>query len=287
MGRLGKAVRRALARFVRTTPVGAASAVLLVAMSLTALLATQLAPFDPLETNYASTRRPPSAEHWLGTDHLGRDTLSRIIYGARVTLLVALASVVVGDTAGLLWGVLSGYLGGRFDLFSQRFLDILMSFPTLILAMLLMISLGQGLHTVIVAIAVTRVPIATRIIRSVVLSVKELPYVEAVRAEGASSWRIMQHHIAPQCMASFLVVVSAHLGIAIFTESALSFLGLGVPPPHPSWGNMLGGVLAESFKPPWWMVVFPGAAITLTILATDLFGDGFRDYLDPKLRGQL
>jgi peptide/nickel transport system permease protein len=269
------------------TPVGATSAVLLLAMALMALLATRLAPFDPLEANYASTRQPPSAEHLLGTDHLGRDTLSRLIYGARVTLLVAFVSVVVGDTAGLCWGILSGYIGGRFDLISQRFLDILMSFPTLILAMLLMIGLGQGLHTVIVAIAVTRIPIATRIVRAVALAVKELPYVEAARAEGASAPRIMLFHISPQCLASFLVVVSAHLGIAIFTESALSFLGLGVPPPHPSWGNMLGGVLAESFKPPWWMVVFPGAAITVTILAANLFGDSFRDYLDPKLRGQI
>ncbi len=276
-----------LRRFIKTTPVGMLSAVVLLAMGLIALFAPQLAPFDPLEANYANTRRPPSSAFLLGTDHLGRDTLSRIIYGARVTLLVACISVLLGDTAGLIWGILSGYLGGRFDLISQRFLDVLMSFPTLILAMLLMIGLGQGLRTVIVAIAVTRIPIATRIIRSVVLAVKEMPYVESARAEGASAFRIMLRHIAPQCIASFLVVVSAHLGIAIFTESALSFLGLGVPPPHPSWGNMLGGVLAESFKPPWWMVVFPGTAITLTILAANLFGDGLRDYLDPKLKGQF
>lgn len=276
-----------LRRFIKTTPVGMLSAVVLLAMGLIALFAPQLAPFDPLEANYANTRRPPSSAFLLGTDHLGRDTLSRIIYGARVTLLVACISVLLGDTAGLIWGILSGYLGGRFDLISQRFLDVLMSFPTLILAMLLMIGLGQGLRTVIVAIAVTRIPIATRIIRSIVLAVKEMPYVESARAEGASACRIMLRHIAPQCIASFLVVVSAHLGIAIFTESALSFLGLGVPPPHPSWGNMLGGVLAESFKPPWWMVVFPGTAITLTILAANLFGDGLRDYLDPKLKGQF
>ena len=249
-----------------------------------ALLADRLAPYDPLAANYALSRFPPTAANVLGTDDLGRDVLSRIIYGARVTLAVAIASVLLGDTIGFLWGVVSGYFGGRVDLLGQRVLDVLMAFPSLILALLLMVGLGAGVHTVVIAIAVTRVPMATRVIRSIVLSVKELPYVEAARVQGASNARIMALHVAPQCVAPFLIIASAHLGVAIFTESALSFMGVGVPPPTPSWGNMLGGVLSQAFKPPWWMALYPGVAITVTILATNLFGDALRDYLDPRLK---
>jgi ABC-type dipeptide/oligopeptide/nickel transport system permease subunit len=159
-----------------------------------------------------------------------------------------------------------------------------MSLPSLILALLLMAGLGAGLTTVIVAIAVTRVPLSSRVVRSMVLSVKELAYVEAARVLGASEARVMARHVAPQCLAPFLIITTGHLGAAIFIEAALSFVGVGVPPPTPSWGNMLGGVLAEAFKPPWWMVVFPGVAITVTILAVNLFGDALRDFLDPKLK---
>ena len=201
------------------------------------------------------------------------------------TLFVAVVSVLLGDSTGLLWGIASGYLGGRFDLVSQRLLDTLLSFPGLILAMLLLVGLGAGLQTVIIAIAVTRVPLATRVIRSVVLSLRNLAYVEAARALGSSNLRIMALHILPQCIAPFLVIVSANIGVAITTEAALSFLGIGVPPPTPTWGNMLGGVLAESFKPPWWLVVYPGVFLTATVLAANLFGDAIRDFLDPKLRG--
>ena len=162
--------------------------------------------------------------------------------------------------------------------------DVLMSLPALILALLLMAALGAGLSTVIIAIAVTRVPLSTRVVRSMVLSVKELAYVEAAGALGASGARVMARHVAPQCVAPFLIITTGHLGAAIFIEAALSFVGVGVPPPTPSWGNMLGGVLAEAFKPPWWMVVFPGTAITVTILAVNLFGDALRDFLDPKLK---
>jgi peptide/nickel transport system permease protein len=150
--------------------------------------------------------------------------------------------------------------------------------------LLLMAALGAGLSTVIIAIAVTRVPLSTRVVRSMVLSVKELAYVEAAGALGASRARVMTRHVAPQCVAPFLIITTGHLGAAIFIEAALSFVGVGVPPPTPSWGNMLGGVLAEAFKPPWWMVVFPGTAITVTILAVNLFGDALRDFLDPKLK---
>jgi len=273
-----------VARFFRSSPLGGLCALLLLALASVAVLAERLAPHNPLTTDYAVTRDPPLGHHVLGTDHLGRDVLSRIIFGARVTLLVAISSVLIGDTIGFVWGVASGYLGGRVDLLSQRVLDVLMSLPALILALLLMAALGAGLSTVIIAIAVTRVPLSTRVVRSMVLSVKELSYVEAARMLGASGARVMARHVAPQCVAPFLIITTGHLGAAIFIEAALSFVGVGVPPPMPSWGNMLGGVLAEAFKPPWWMVVFPGTAITVTILAVNLFGDALRDFLDPKLR---
>jgi peptide/nickel transport system permease protein len=270
--------------FARSSPLGTACGMFLVLVALVAIFANYLAPYDPLRANYAAVRTPPGPGHLLGTDHLGRDALSRLIYGARITLLVAVSSVLLGDSVGFLWGLTSGYLGRRFDMISQRVLEVLLSFPALILAMLLLTGLGSGLHTVIVAIAVTRVPLSTRVIRSVVLSIRELAYVDAARAIGAAPLRIIPRHIAPQCVAPLLVIVSLNLGTAIFAESALSFLGVGVPPPAPSWGNMLGGVLAEAFKPPWWMVIFPGVAITLTIMAANLFGDSLRDFLDPKLR---
>jgi peptide/nickel transport system permease protein len=272
------------ALFARSSPLGTACGIFLVLVALVAIFANYLAPYDPLRANYAAVRTPPGPGHLLGTDHLGRDALSRLIYGARITLLVAASSVLLGDSVGFLWGLTSGYLGRRFDMISQRVLEVLLSFPALILAMLLLTGLGSGLHTVIVAIAVTRVPLSTRVIRSVVLSIRESAYIDAARAIGAAPIRIIPRHIAPQCMAPLLVIVSLNLGTAIFAESALSFLGVGVPPPAPSWGNMLGGVLAEAFKPPWWMVIFPGVAITLTIMAANLFGDSLRDFLDPKLR---
>src|SRR5215470_11728159 len=268
-----------VARFFRSSPLGGICAVFLLLLASVAVMAERLAPYNPLTTNYAATRDAPFGRHVLGTDHLGRDVLSRIIFGARVTLLVAISSVLLGDTIGFLWGVSSGYLGGRLNIINKSVLDVLMSLPALILALLLMAALGAGLSTVIIAIAVTRVPLSTRVVRSMVLSVKELAYVEAAGALGASRARVM-----PQCVAPFLVITTGHLGAAIFIEAALSFVGVGVPPPTPSWGNMLGGVLAEAFKPPWWMVVFPGVAITITILAVNMFGDALRDFLDPKLQ---
>jgi ABC-type dipeptide/oligopeptide/nickel transport system permease subunit len=276
---------RPLGRFIRSSPLGAIAAVFLIGLIVVAIFADQLAPYDPLVADYSVSRSPPIAGHLFGADHMGRDTLSRIIHGARVSLFVALVSVLLGDTVGLIWGIASGYYGGKVDLVSQRVLDTLLSFPGLILAMLLLVGLGAGLQTVIIAIAVTRIPLATRVIRSVVLGVRNLAFVEAARGLGSSNVRVMALHILPQCIAPFLVIVSANIGVAITTEAALSFLGIGVPPPTPTWGNMLGGVLAESFKPRWWLVVYPGVSLTLTVLAANLFGDAVRDYLDPKLRG--
>jgi len=274
-------------RLLRSSPSGTVALIVLVLIVLLGVFAAQVAPYDPLTNNYGITRQPPSAQHWLGTDSLGRDVLSRIVYGLRITLLVSVASIVLGVSIGGAWGISSGYLGGGYDLASQRLVEVLASFPTLILAMLLSVALGPGLGTVIVAVGVTQIPLATRITRSVVLSVRQTQFVEAARCVGATPWRIMARQVAPQCVAPVLVVATLNLGTAIFAEAALSFLGVGVPPPTPSLGNMLGGVLAQSFQPPWWLVVFPGAVIGLTVLAANLFGDALRDALDPKLRQRL
>lgn len=274
-------------RFFRSSPVGAIAALVWLALICMAIFAPALAPYDPQEADYGAIRQGPSAAHWLGADDLGRDVLSRIIFGARITLLVSITSVLIGDLIGFVWGVASGYLGNRFDLISQRILDILFSFPALILALLLLVAIGAGLLTVIIAIAITRIPSSTRVIRSVVLTVKETAYVESARAVGVPTWQIMSRHIAPQCLAPLIVIATLNLGSAIFAESALSFLGLGIPPPASSWGNMLGGVLAASFRPSWWLVIFPGLAITISIMAANLIGDALRDFLDPKLRKRL
>lgn len=276
-----------VARFIRSSPTGTISLFIWIVLVLVAIFAPYLAPYDPIEADFAAVRSGPSAAHLLGADNLGRDLLSRIIFGTRITLIVSISSVLLGDFLGFLWGVTSGYTGGRFDMVSQRIVDVLMSFPALILALLLLAAVGAGLTTVIVAIAVTRIPVTTRITRSVVLSVKETAYVESARMIGASHWRIMFRHIAPQCTAAILVIATLHLGAAIFAESALSFLGMGIPPPAPSWGNMLGGVLAAAFRPPWWLVLFPGVAITVAIMAANLLGDALRDFLDPKLKKRL
>lgn len=272
-------------RRVSAMPVLAVGIVLLI--SVVAVFADRVAPYDPLEGNYSVVRQPPSAQHLLGTDDIGRDVLSRLIYGARTSLLVGFGSVVVGDLIGLIWGVASGYIGRRFDLLSQRLLEVVLAFPGLILATMLLLVMGAGVTTVIVAIAVTRVPASTRVIRSVALATKEMVYVDAARVAGATAPRIMIRHIAPACIAPFLVIFSASLGIAITTEAALSFVGVGVPPPAPSWGTMLSGAAVGKFNPLWWLAVFPGLAITITVLAINLAGDSLRDFLDPQLRRRV
>lgn len=287
-GRPGRAMGtlRGLKSFSRRYPVGAAGGLLLVAISLLAIFAGVVAPDDPLYVDYNQLGTAPSSEFYLGTDYEGRDVLSRIIHGGRVSLQVSVLSVLLGTTLGSMWGIASAYFGGRFDIISQRIVEMVMSFPALVLAMVLLVALGGGIWTVIIAIAVTRLPYGVRVIRSVALSVKELTYVDAARAMGASDLRIMAQHIAPQCFAAFLVLATAHLGAAIVIEASLGFLGVGITPPTASWGNMLGGVVSNTYKPIWWLVVFPGLAISLTVLAFNLFGDALRDALDPKLRGR-
>ena len=255
------------------------------AVILMALTAPLITPHDPLKANFRRMSKPPDAQHYFGTDQIGRDNLSRVIHGSRSSLLVAFAAVLLGTTTGSLWGLASGYIGGRFDIVSQRIIEFLQSFPDLILAMAIAMALGTGTWTVIVAIAITRIPFGGRVIRAVAFSLKGIAYVEAARSIGASTGRIMGLHILPQCVAPYLVLATTHLGVAIIIEASLGFLGVGIPPPTPTWGNMLADSLNSGLVPPWWLVFFPGLAITITVLAFNLLGDGIRDTLDPRLRG--
>ena len=274
-------------RFFRRAPLSAfwgVVAALIVGMSVAA---PAIAPYPPLKSDFRAMQKPPDQKHWFGTDQIGRDTLARVIHGSQASLLVAFGAVLFGTTVGALWGLACGYFGGRFDMISQRIIEFLQSFPDLILAMAIAMALGGGLGTVIVAIAITRIPFGGRVIRSVVLSLKEMQYVEAARGLGASHQRLMFRHILPQCIAPYMILATTHLGVAIVIEASLGFLGVGIPPPTPTWGNMLSDALNSGLVPPWWLVLFPGAAITLTVLAFNLLGDGIRDMLDPRLRGSV
>ena len=271
-------------RFARHHTAAAIAAVVLGLVVLMALAAPLVVPKDPLFADFDRMTKPPDSESPFGTDHIGRDLLSRNIHGARVSLFVSLIAVALGTGVGFAWGVSSGFVGGVFDLISQRLVEIILSLPGLILAMALAIALGASVWTVVFAIAVTISAPSARVIRSVVLSVKEMPYVEAARAVGSGFARITIFHIAPQAVAVFLVMFTVNLGGAILTEAALSFLGMGVPPPTPSWGNLLGEA-SNLYPPNWWFVLWPGVFITVTVLAFNLSGDGLRDVLDPRLRG--
>jgi ABC-type dipeptide/oligopeptide/nickel transport system permease subunit len=273
--------------FARRSPMSAFWGCVAAAILVIAVAAPVVAPYDPLKSDFRAMTKPPSERHYFGSDQIGRDILSRVIHGSRASLTVAVGAVVLGTTFGALWGLACGYVGGRFDIVSQRIIEFLQSFPDLILAMAIAMALGAGLGTVIVAIAITRVPFGGRVIRAVVLSLRETPYVEAARGLGASHLRVMARHILPQCLAPYLVLATTHLGVAIIIEASLGFLGVGIPPPTPTWGNMLADSLNAGLVPPWWLVLFPGAAITLTVLAFNLLGDGVRDILDPRLRGAV
>jgi ABC-type dipeptide/oligopeptide/nickel transport system permease subunit len=280
-------VGRGLRLFARRSPMSAFWGCVAALIILVTVAAPALVPYDPLKSDFRAMTKPPTERHVFGTDQIGRDVLSRVIYGGRASLTVAIGAVLFGTTLGALWGLASGFLGGRFDLISQRIIEFLQSFPDLILAMAIAMALGAGFGTVIVAIAITRIPFGGRVIRAVVLSLKEMSYVEAARGVGASKLRVMMRHILPQCIAPYLILATTHLGVAIVIEAALGFLGVGIPPPTPTWGNMLADSLNAGLVPPWWLVLFPGAAITLTVLAFNLLGDGIRDILDPRLRSAV
>jgi ABC-type dipeptide/oligopeptide/nickel transport system permease subunit len=256
-------------------------AVLIVSLGIFAPL---VSPDDPLRPNVSVRAQGPSWQHWLGTDFIGRDVLSRIVHGTTWSLFVAVTSVLLGTTLGAVWAVASAFFGGTFDLLGERLVEVLLSFPPILLALLLASALGASTWTVILSIAATRVAYGTRIIRSQALAVREIPYVEAARSLGSSSWRIIFFHIAPQCIGTYLVLVTTSLGIAIVLEATLGFLGAGIPPPTPTWGNMLGDA-ASMLIPKWHLVVFPGVSIVIAVLAFNQLGDGLRDAFDPRLRG--
>ncbi len=271
-------------RFASRSPFAAAWGVVALLLILMAISAPIIAPHDPIKSNFTKMQAPPDRESLFGTDNIGRDILSRIIHGARISLFVALISVILGTSVGALWGIVSGYVGGKVDLIAERLLEIVMATPGLILAFLLVLVLGSTEWTIIIAIAVTRLPFGARVIRSVALSVKEMVFVEAARSIGASPARIVQRHVAPQCVAPFIVLITVHLGTAIVIEASLSFLGIGIRPPTATWGGMLGEA-STLLVPNWWFVFFPGLFITLAVLSFNLLGDGLRDILDPRLRG--
>ncbi|MCE2501750.1 MAG: ABC transporter permease [Dehalococcoidia bacterium] len=277
---------RNTATFAKRFPLGFAGAAILLIVAFLAVAAPVVTVQHPDQVNLGERKETPSWSHPLGTDYNGRDIFSRVVYGGRVSLQVSVLAVLLGTTVGAMWGVASAHAGGRFDIISQRVLEVFMAFPSLVLAMVLLVGIGAGLWTVIIAIAITRLPYGVRVVRSVALSIKETDYVMAARAIGVSNLRMMALHIAPQCIAPFLVLASAHLGVAIIIESSLGFLGVGIPPPTSTWGNMLGGAVANVLIPHWPLVVFPGVAITLVVLGFNFFGDAVRDAFDPRLRGR-
>ena len=272
-------------RFARKKPLGAAGGVLMLVMVVTAVFADLLATHDPIATDAAFTLGRPVASHWFGTDHLGRDIYSRIVHGARVSLIVGVASTLLGSVLGGIVGLLSGYVGGKTDLVTQRVLDILQGLPLLVLALVMSASLGPSVQNVIIAISIPIVPRAARVIRSSVLSIREMQYVEAARALGVRHLRIAFRHILPNTMGPFIVLCTAQLGSAILVEATLSFLGLGVPEPYPAWGRMLSVSAAEYAQKAPHLVLFPGIAISLAVFGSNLLGDALRDTLDPRLRG--
>src|SRR3954470_18617398 len=270
--------------FLRRQPVGSLGIFLVLLFGLGGIFADVLAPYNPTANDFAAMTEPPSWAHLLGTDQLGRDLMSRILYGARTAFLVGLTSALVGGFAGLILGVASAYFGGQIDLWLQRIIDIFMSFPLIIMALAVVSIFGTGIENVIAAITIPLVPRCARVVRSSALAIREVPYVDAARALGYGHTRIIMHHMVPNVMGPFLVIITAFVGQAILAEAALSYLGLGVQEPVPAWGLMLQGGGEEYATTAPWIAVFPGLAIMLTVFGINLFGDSLRDVLDPKLR---
>ena len=271
-------------RFLRRQPVGAIGIVLVAIFGLAGLGADWIAPYNPTANDFSAMTEAPSWAHWLGTDQLGRDVLSRILFGARTAFIVGLTSAIVGGASGLVLGVGSAYFGGYIDLWLQRVLDIVMSFPLIIMALAVVSIFGTGVHNVIVAITIPLIPRCARVVRSSALAVREVPYVDAARALGYSHSRIILGHMVPNVIAPFLIMLTSFVGQAILAEAALSYLGLGVQEPVAAWGLMLQGGAEEYASTAPWIAVFPGLAIMLTVFGINLFGDALRDVLDPKMR---
>ena len=274
---------RAMA-LLRKQPLAAFGGLLVAIMLTMALVPGLLAPYNPEINNFPDMLRPPDATYWLGTDQFGRDLLSRIIYGARTALFIGFTAAFVGATTGLVLGVTSAFLGGRVDLIIQRVIDVLIAFPTIIIALTVVAVFGSQLHHVIIAICIPFVPDAARIVRSSALALRKIPYVDAAKALGFSNARIILRHMVPNVLAPYLIILTANIGQAILLEASLSYLGLGVQEPTAAWGLMLQGGAEEYVESAPWVAIFPGLAIAVTVFGFNLFGDGVRDALDPRLR---
>lgn len=274
---------RAVRVWAQKNPIGMLGFTLIGVLTLIAITADMLAAYHPLDQS-AAANLGISSEHFLGTDTLGRDVFTHLVYGARVSLMVGVVSVLLGVTGGAILGLASAYIGGWFDLSVQRLIDAMSAIPGIILALVLMAVLGRSATNVVIALAIGFLPISTRVVRSVGLREKENPYVDAARALGASSNRIVFRHILPNCVSPYLVLVGVTVGGAIVAEASLSFLGAGVSPETPSWGSMLSVAASSYFDTTAGLALGPGIAITLAVLGFNLFGDAMRDTLDPKLR---
>ena len=275
--------KRAIKVFFSEHPLGAIGAVIVFALITLAIFASWIAPFGPKVTDFDAFL-PPNDMHWFGTDHLGRDIFSRVVWGSQLSLYVGLTSVGIGVTIGALWGITSAYLGGIVDMITQRIVDVLMGFPPIILALSMMAMLGQSVNNVIITLVILLSPSAARTMRSSVLSLKELTYVESARAVGASTARVVFRHLVPNCLGTYIVLFTVNVAYAIVVEAALSFLGLGSPPDEPSWGGMLTAATPSLERAPW-IAFFPGVAICLVVFGLNLLGDAIRDMTDAKMRG--
>ena len=279
-GRWGK-----LAYLAQRHLLGTIGLVIMALFVLTAIFANVIGRYDPLTVDAVHALARPGWQHWMGTDSFGRDVFSRIVHGARISLAVGIGSTALGATFGVMIGLASGYLSGWVDLVFQRVTDILQALPLLVLALVMTAALGPSLPNVILAIAIPLVPIVARVIRANTLALRELPFVEAAKSIGMSEMRIALRHVLPNTLAPLIVLATAQLGSTILTEASLSFLGLGIPEPYPSWGRMLSESAAEYVRTAPWLVIFPGIAISLAVFGTNLFGDALRDILDPRQRG--
>jgi ABC-type dipeptide/oligopeptide/nickel transport system permease subunit len=279
--------RLAPVRRMLRDPIVATSMIIVVVFTVCALFAPLLAPYNPYitDTTAGTFLQGPSSRHLLGTDVIGRDLLSRMLYGARVSLGVGVLSTLLGAFLGVFLGLLAGFLGGLIDDVIMRCMDVLLAFPALILALGLLASLGRSVHTLVIAIGIGGIAFLARLVRSQVLSVRELDYVLAARTIGAKDARILFRHIWPNCTAPVIVSLSLGVGFSVLAESGLSFLGLGVPPPTPSWGSLLQDGF-QFLRGSAYLSIAPGVAISLLILSLSLIGDGLRDALDPSLRGR-
>jgi peptide/nickel transport system permease protein len=276
-------------QFVKSQPLGLIGFLVILVYVVCAFGAAWISPYDPEAIDFGAMLGGPGREHWFGTDQYGRDVFSRIVYGARTALAVGILSAVAGCTVGALIGAVSGYFGGRIDNWIQRVVDIMLSFPIIVLAMVVVAVLGKqnvgGIDTnLIIAIALPIVPKMARVARASTLSIVAMPFIDAARAAGFSHSRIVLRHILPNIVAPYLILVTAFIAQAILLEASLSFLGLGVTEPTPAWGLMLSGASADFYQTAPWMILFPGLAITLAVFAFNLFGDSLRDWLDPKLK---